>query len=1142
MVRKLLVWYPGAIRHPPSTKRSRRREVRWGAAVLWRVSRVVFAWALAGLAVSAADLRPLELRCEYRQDPLGIDEPQPRLSWGLAPGAPEARGLKQSGYQVLVASSPERLARAEGDWWNSGQVASDEQIQIAYAGKPLPSRARCYWKVRVWDQQGRPSHWSEVATWTMGLLDPRDWQARWIAASDQVEAAPASRITGYHALEARRADELKWVQVDLGQERSIDGVVLYPPTPPGFAQVKGFGFPVRFRIEASNDPQCGSSQLLADHTAEDFPNPGDQPASFTAKGITARYVRVTATRLWNRASGTEPFCFALAELAVLSHGANLALHAPASAKDSIERADWNLRGLNDGIRPTFTQTGPSDRPERTAAEREGKGAGESDQPPYAAVLLRKEIDLPKRPMRATAYVCGLGYFEFLINQHRVGDHVLDPGFTDYTRRVLYLAYDVTSQLQQGRNAIAVTLGGGWYDSPALDVWSFHTAPWIAPPKLLLRIEVEFSDGTQEAIVSDATWKRATGPLVFNSVRGGETYDARREKSGWEQPGYDDSAWPHAQIAPAPAGRLTAQSHPPIRVVDSLRPVALSQPKPGVYVFDLGVNIAGWARLTTRGQRGQRVTLQFNELTNQDGTVNVEHLAGLTQGRFQTDEFILKGEGVEAYEPRFTYHGFRYVQVTGLTEKPTRESLTGRWVHTDPEPAGEFACSNPLVNRIHEMIRRTQLNNLHGIPTDCPQREKIGWAEDGCVTMEEAIYNFGMATFYTNWQRDMLDAQDANGHAACIAPSPGWGKANPDGSPPSLSDPWWGGAIVRLPWQIYRYYGDRRILGESYPALTNYLNYVGSHAPDHIPWADEGDWLEVGSGGPSQRTPPKLAAAAAYAYYCWLAAQVAGELGRQEDSLRYAALGVAITESFNRRYFDGTTGRYAPDSQTAAALALCVRLIPESNQTLVLDQFLRNIRETRTNHISSGIVGTHYVFQALMNARRNDVAYTLLTREGFPGWEYMLRHGASTIWEAWDGSGSRNHPALGSVDAWLYQALGGIRLDETVPAFKRIRLEPAVVGDLKWVKCAYRSTQGKIETYWRREGGRLRLEIAIPPNTTAAVVVPNPRPDTVTESGLRATAMKGVKFVGFQDNASVFEVGSGRYVFETPLPASAPPGK
>ncbi len=1098
---------------------------------------IVLSFVTSSVAVSGATLTARDLRCEYRTDPLGIDTVEPQLSWVLDS---DARSRKQTAYHVLVATSVDKLNGDKGDLWDSGMVKSDQSVHVAYQGRPLASRARCYWKVRVWDGDGEESAWSTPASWSMGLLHPDDWQGHWIGVTDQLDPPSPRRLEGYHAAEAAKADEVKWVQVDLGAEHRLDKVVLYPPTPSGFAHVEGFGFPVRFRIEVSTDSDFSQSRTVADFTGQDYPNPGNRSRTFVGDGAQARYVRVTATQLWNRETGPRPFCFALAELEVWSDGANAALHAPVKAKDSVENFGWNLKRLTDGERPVDTEaTGDpaSYRPERTKEERNGQGAEDSDTPPYAAVLLRKQVNLTKQPVRATAYISGLGYYELYINGRRAGDHVLDPGFTNYTQRVLYVTYDITDLLRSGRSAIGVVLGSGWYDSPATDVWTFHLAPWIAPPKLLLQIDIEYSDGTRQTVATDASWKCASGPIVFNSIRGGETYDARREKTGWDQPGYDDSSWRNAKIAPAPAGRLQSQYHPPIRATASIRPVKLTEPKPGVHVFDLGVNLSGWARLIAGGPRGTRVKLAYSESLNPDGTINVESLAGLTAGRFQTEEYIFAGKGIETHEPRFSYHGFRYVQVTGLAGRPTLDNLVGIRVHTDPEPAGEFACSNPTVNRIQEVIVRTQLTNIHGLPTDCPHREKIGWTGDGYITMEEAIYNFRMPMFYLKWWRDMLDAQDDNGHASPIAPSPGWGRSQADGSPGILSDPWWGGAIVRLPWKHYRYYGDRRILDEAYEPMKKYLGYVATRAPDHISWGAEGDWLEVGAGGSSTRTPPRLAGTAAYFYHAKIVAEIARLLGKNDDAAKYSALAEEISASFHKEYFDPQTGLYAKDSQTAQAMPLCFGMASQDQRDLVLRRLVANIKETRDNHISSGIIGTYYVFQALMEAGRDDVAYAMLTRKGFPGWIHMLDQDATTVWEAWTGDGSRNHPALGSIGAWFYQGLGGIRLDPTATGFKKTLIKPAIVGDLTWVKAHHESPYGRIISNWRLQDSRLTMHITIPANTTATVYVPTTDPKSITEGGARPDRANGVTFLRVEEGNAVFAIGSGYYTFVSELKTS-----
>jgi len=1067
----------------------------------------------ASIAAGAAGIRAAGLRCEYRQDPLGIDVVQPRLSWTLEAASGAARGLAQSAWRVLVASTPGKLAGEQGNLWDSGKVESDQQLHVQYAGKPLTSHIRCYWKVCVWDQDGKASQWSEPARWAMGLLEPQDWQGRWIAATERLAAPISPGLAGYHALEATKADEAKWVQVDLGTERPLDEVTLYPPAPAGFEQVKGFGFPVRFRLDTSNDPDFRQSQTLADYTQKDYPSPGNEHRAFAANGVRSRYVRITATRLWNRGSGPAPFCFALAELEVMSKGTNVALRAPVLAKDSVENGDWGLKRLTDGQRLPDRKDSPP------------------NEPGNAAVLLRKEIQLDGKVTRATAFLCGLGCAELEINGRKIGADVLDPGFTDYSRRVLYRTYDVTDAIRRGTNALGVILGGGWFNLATPDLFGFERAPWSASPRMLCQLHIEFTDGTTRTVVSDASWKWSTGAITFNCVRGGETIDARVDKPGWSLAGYDDSDWRAAVAVDQPAGKMVSQQHPPIRATASIRPVKLTEPKPGVYVFDLGVNIAGWARLSTRGPRGAKVTLESNELLNPDGTVNTKHNTSHTNGRFQTEEYILKGEGLENFEPRFTYHGFRYVQVTGLTEKPTLDSLTGRWVTTDPEPAGSFTCSNERINKIQELIHRTLLNNMHGIPTDCPQREKMGWMNDGCVCMETAFYNLDTPLFYRKWFHDMMDAQDPNGHVPDFAPTSGWGRTQPDGSPGEMADPWWGGAIVMAPWKLYLHYGDTRVLEEGYPNMKAYVDYLGATAREHIIEWGLGDWL-VGSAGAG--APPQThISTAAYAYQARIVSQTAALLGRDDDARRYAALAGRIRDAFNKKNLNPENGWYVSDSQTGQALPLALDLAPENLRPRVLERLVDSITGSRKGHVGTGIVGLLYLFQALMENGRDDLAYLMMTQEDFPGWLHMINSGATSIWEAWNGEASRNHPTLGCIGVWFYQGLGGIRPDPAAPAFKRFVIKPAAVGDLAWVKCSYQSVRGRIESNWRREGGKLRLEVTIPVNTTATVYVPTTRPGDVTESGRLAEKANGVKFLRAEKEAAVYEVGSGNYVFEVP---------
>jgi alpha-L-rhamnosidase len=720
-----------------------------------------------------------------------------------------------------------------------------------------------------------------------------------------------------------------------------------------------------------------------------------------------------------------------------------------------------------------------------------------------------------------------------LNGRKVGDDVLDPGFTDFNRRVLYRTYDVTGALRRGPNVVGAVLGGGWFNLATADLFAFERAPWSASPRMICQIHLEFADGTSQTVVSDQSWKWSTGAITFNCVRGGETIDARADKPGWSLPGYDDSAWRGAVTVAAPGGKLVSQQHPAIRATASIRPVSLTQPKPGVYVFDLGLNIAGWASLNTRGPRGSRVQLEHNERLNPDGTLDTRNLTSHTRGRFQTAEFVLKGEGLETFEPRFTYHGFRYVQVTGLAEPPTLDTLTGHWVTTDPEPAGEFTCSDPRINKLQEVIVRTFLNNLHGIPTDCPQREKMGWMNDGSVCMEMGFLNRDTPLFYRKWFNDMVDAQDANGHVPDFVPTSGWGRSKPDGAPGDMADPWWGGAVVLAPWKLYQYYDDTRVLEEGYPAMKAYVDYLSSTAKDKVISWGLGDWLDESAGGGGRRVPVAQTSTAAYFLYSRILSQVAALLDRTDDSLHYANQAEAIRAAFNERFLDPGSGLYAKDSQTAQALPLALGLAPEDRRSLILEQLVQSISGSRKNHVSAGIVGVLYLFHALMENGRDDLAWAMLSQEDYPGWLHMLNEGATSIWEAWNGEASLNHPTFGCVGFWFYQGLGGIRPATVAPGFKRMLIKPALVGDLEWVKCAYASVHGKIESHWRRDKDTLLLEITIPANTRATVYIPTTQPNAVTESGVPADQAPGVKLLRSEAVAVVYEIGSGTYCFKAP---------
>lgn len=989
------------------------------------------------------------LRCEDRVNPLGIDTASPAFSWVLDP----EKISGQTAYQVLVASTPGHLSEGKADLWDSGKVVSSRTFGVAYAGKALTSEMQAAWKVRVWDSKGRASQWSAPAGFRMGMLRVEDWGARWIG---NREARIRSVPNGYHAAETR-ADAPKWVQVDLGKSSRIDKIVLFPAKPNNWnPPTSGFGFPPVGKVELATEASFANPVLVARWENGSTLLHGDAPVEFDARRFEGRFVRVTSERLWRRQDGS--LCFSLGELEVIADGKNIALGAAVSALDSVENTGgWAMKGLTDG-----------------------KAAGKLHDPDeFAAVLLRKKFALDRRPARATLSVCGLGYCIPEVNGARVSNAELDPGFTAFHKRALYVTHDVTDRVRKGENELHLTLGGGWYDLGTPELFGFEKAPWTAPPRALVRLKLEFPDGTSQTVVSDETWEAGTGPIQFNCVRGGETLDLTRPVK-----------WGPALVVTAPAGKLQAQAHPPIGRFSEIPAVALTEPQPGIYQFKLAENTAGWPKIRVRGEAGRKITVRCAEDFEPNGAIS-RGLNSHTYGRYQTDEFVLPDNAEHTLEPSFTYHGFQHVRVEGFPAKPALSDVSAVRVHTLPEPAGSFECSDSLLNRIHELCVRTYLNNLHGIPTDCPQREKAGWMLDGYVGDCIGMWNFRSQNMYTKWSRDMGDVQAADGSVPSIVPNPGWW---------GLLDPWWGGAAVFVPWDIYMQYGDDRILREQLPVMQKFTDYVTSRAKGNLVDYSLGDWLEVGANGPANRTPLEITSSLGYFNCAQIVSRTAALLGQSETADRYANLANAIRSALNKKYFDAARHRYAPDSQSASAMALALGAVPDGEREVVFKELVRNIVEDRKGHVSTGIVGTRFLFEALHAGGRDDVAYTMLTQPDFPGWVHMMNKGATTAWESWDGGASRNHPALAVVDAWLYQAIGGISPDPGTVAFERITIAPQPLGNLKWARTTHNCVRGKIESNWKLAGDKFLLEIIVPVGTKAKVVLPSRNGPQSREAG------------------------------------------
>lgn len=738
-------------------------------------------------------------------------------------------------------------------------------------------------------------------------------------------------------------------------------------------------------------------------------------------------------------------------------------------------------------------------------------------------LLRKELTLNGKIVRARAYVTALGYYELRINGEKVGTNVLDPAWTTYPKRVLYTTYDITHQLRNGKNALGAMLGGGW----ATLRGRFDT--YYKTPALLLQVNVELEGGETVSVASDSSWKVAQGPIVSDSVYDGEVYDARRELTGWDQPGFDDSSWSAAQTLEGSKGILSAQMMPPIRVTDSMIPVSISNPKPGVYVYDMGQNMSGWAQLRVQGPVGTQVTLRFAELVYPNGMINRENLRGAKS----RDIYTLKGEGQETYEPRFTYHGFRYVELTGYPGTPSLDSLRARVVHTAVGTVGSFVASKQILNDIQRLIRWSQLTNLFGVPTDCDQRdERQGWMGDAWVTAEEAMMNFDMAAFYTNFIRDIRDAQAPDGSLPSTVPYR-WGLF-----PGDLG---WETAYPLLCWYMWQQYGDRRILHENYDGLKKYVEFLRSRAPDNVfRFHNEGDWVEVA------HTPGDYIADVWYYYDVWLVARMAAVLGNSADAASYGQLATQIKDALNRTFFDANTGNYANGTQAANAMALFLDLVPKDHRSAVASNLTNDIVYYHNTHVTTGFIGVKFLMPALTAIGRSELAYELASQTTYPSWGYMIEHGATTLWELWQertgpSMNSHDHAMFSSVGAWFYQALAGINVELDGVGYQRIRIEPQVVRDLASVSGTVETIRGTVSSSWTHSPREITLDVEIPVNSGAKVGIPkeSEMTDVMVQEGNAVVWEKahfvpgtpGITAAEAEKNGNItFEVGSGRYSF------------
>ena len=903
----------------------------------WTIAVLTVTWGLAGILPassarsnspadtgSAEGLKPYRLRCEYLVDPLGIDEPAPRLSWALAS---DARGQKQSGYRILAALTPEGLSADNGDLWDAGRVSSGETTQIPYGGSPPHTGQRVWWKVRSWNQDGKPGPWSRPACWEMGILDPQEWSATWIGQDD--------------------------------------------------------------------DPK------------HDKPLP----------------------------------------------------------------------------------------------------------------LLRKAFSLSGELRRARAYVCGVGYFELYVNGERIGDARLAPSYTRYDKRLLYETYDVTDALREGGNAVGVMLGNGWFNVATQAAWDFDKAPWRASPRLLCELRLEYADGHTETVASDGTWKTAPGPITFSSIYGGESYDSRLEQHGWSTFDFDDSQWKAAEVLAAPKGKLAPRTMPPIRFMQSLEPARVTRISDNVRVYDFGQNMSGCVKLSATGPAGSEVRMVYGELLRDNGQVNQDNIAVHVWARgpsqqFQTDTYTLCGKGREDWRARFTYHGFRYVEVTADPEVLENLELTAQVMHTDLPPVGHFECSNELLNQIWNNTCWSYLSNWQGIPTDCPHREKNGWTGDAHVACEFGLLNFDGAAAYTKWMQDLQDEQQPDGRLPGIVPTGGWGYAWGNG-------PAWDSAYLLIPDYLRLYCGDHRVLDRQYEGHRRYVDYLEKASNNLIVGLGLGDWLPW-----KTETPVELTSTGYFYRDTQIVAQTAQRLGDTEAALHYGQLADDIRDAFDKQFWDNG---YKPPTQTALSCALFQGPVEPERRAAVVDRLVEEVAKT-DYHIDTGLLGSKYLLTALSDNGHAEIAYRIASQETQPGWGWWIKQGATTLWEHWTTAGSHNHIMFGDVAAWFTKALAGLRPDPATVGFANVIVDPHPVEGLQWARATHDSLRGPIGVSWRQDPQQFSIEIEIPANVTATVHLPTDNREDVTEGDKPIDGVAGVATVGVEDGRLKLQIGSGRYRF------------
>lgn len=1100
------------------------------------------------LTLEGSLLTPERLRCEFLENPLGIDTAEPRLSWGLRAGDLGQRGLDQQAYQILVASSPRLLAQGKPDLWDSGKVLSDETLGIVYSGTPLKSGQAAYWKVRVWSSKGLndsaesisevPSDWSPVAHFSIGLLEDTDWQARWITAPEFLSDSP--KHIGYLSELTTGKEDPKWVQIDLGKTRAFDAIRLHPACSrrnglgtPGGEGPPGDGFPARIRFEVADDAGFSNPQMVADvYLGESY---SMEPQRINLEPAKGRFVRVTATahRELIRYQGNR-YCLKLAELEVLKGGENLAFGCSVDALDSQEN-------ISEGYGKSLLTDG-----------RTGYDAG-SRLRLGPAPIFRGEFHCGKPVRRAMAYATALGNYELFVNGQRVAEDCLAPGYTNYDRRVAVRAFDITSLIREGDNAAGAILGDGWYRSRyRLDGYGqykdFAQGRFgDGIPRLLAQMVVEYEDGSHQVFGTGSGWSCSLdGPLRKTSMYDGVVYDARREIAGWSEPSVSPSGW-HSAVVSNPDWNpvLWPQSVYPVERVASYEPVSIWPTDRGTWIADFGQGVGGVCRVTLDGPRGMTVSLNHAMALNPDGTL---YRGSLWGAHDNADTYILKGDGPQTFEAPFTFHGFRFVEISGMASQENLKASSALMISDSCPPASELRTSDARLNKVWDAAMQAYLSCFKSAMVDVSDRdERWGWMGDcGTVHDQSMIYAFDDAAYYRKRMLDLVDDQTTYLESYFPPKSP----VMRGGGPSAI----WSDAALWISWAAWINYGDRKLLREIYPAIRAYVHLLQSnYEAGHEPWPFHfGDWLssfrtirpgadDWSEVGPEQ-IPKSLLQKLALLRNANLFRSIA-EVMREEEEV------AAMEKLASRLRSDSEVSalyRQSPETgaQTAYAFLLGWDSHAIQERKRIMAQLERAI-EAYGNHPTTGTPSTTTLLRVLSENGRHDLAYHLALKPDFPSFGFMVENGATTLWERFDTyhpelgwnpekMNSPNHMGFSSVMEWLFGQIGGIQPDPLKPAYKNVIIAPKLGGEVDSMEARYDSVRGPIESSYEIGDGRLTLRVKISPNTSATIRIPTTKPNQIRESNRPLSESPGVTLSNQDEEAAYVEVLSGRYEFSCPV--------